>query len=591
MDWQAWLTLAVVGGIFFGLIKDLGPPDMLFLGGVVFLALAGIITPTEAFAGFSNAGMLTVAFLFVVAAGLRETGFLDWLGQQVLGKARTERGLFVRLTGIVLPLSAFLNNTPIVAMFVPIVLSWSRRHRVAPSRLLIPLSYLAILGGTCTLIGTSTNLVVNGLMIDANLKGMHLFEITAIGLPYALIGVAYLVLIAPRLLPDRREMLEQLGAARREFLVEMLVDPGCRLIGKSIEEAGLRHLPGLFLIEINREGTEIGPVAPEERLQAGDRLVFTGIVSSIVELERIPGLVPAGDPSYEVSPSGKRQRKLCEAVISPWSPLIGKTIRGADFRTTYGAAVVAVHRDGVRLENKIGDIRLKPGDTLLLQTHPSFLKNYRNDRAFYLISNVSEWRPIRTDRLWIAVGLFAILIFLMTSDLVSTVVAAAATGFLMVATGCISASEARRSIEWQVLVTIAAAFGIGTALQNSGAAAAVVDLIFGRITDLGPLLALAIIYFTVSLITELITNNAAAVLMFPFCLKAAEIYNVSPRPFMIALILAASASFVTPIGYQTNMMVYGPGGYRFGDFVKVGMPLNLLLAVVAIVLIPFIWPF
>lgn len=591
MDWQAWLTLAVVGAIFLGLMKDLGPPDLLFIGGVVVLALAGIITPAEAFAGFSNEAMLTLAFLFVAAAGLRETGFLDWLGQQVLGKARTERSLFLRLTSVVVPLSAFLNNTPIVAMFVPIVMSWSRRHRIAPSRLLIPLSYLAILGGTCTLIGTSTNLIVNGMMINSGLKGMHLFEITAIGLPYALIGVAYLVFVAPRLLPDRREMLEQLGASRREFLVEMLVEPSCRLIGKSIEEAGLRHLPGLFLIEINRDGIEIGPVAPEERLQAGDRLVFTGIVSSIVELERISGLIPAGDPAYEVSPSEKRQRKLCEAVISPWSPLIGKTIRGADFRTTYGAAVVAVHRDGVRLENKIGDIRLKPGDTLLLQTRPSFLKSYRNDRSFYLISNVAEWRPIRTDRLWIAVGLFAVLIFLMTSNLVATVVAAAATGFLMVATGCISAGEARRSIEWQVLVTIAAAFGVGTALQNTGAAEAVVKVIFGQIADLGPILALAIIYFAVSLITALITNNAAAVLMFPFCLKAAEIYEVSPHPFIIALILAASASFITPIGYQTNMMVYGPGGYRFGDFVKVGMPLNLLLAAVAIILVPLIWSF
>lgn len=591
MGWEAWFTLAVVAGLFFSLIRNYGPPDVLFLGAVILFAAVGVISPKEAFAGFSNAGMLTVAFLFVVAAALRETGLLDWLGQRVLGKATTERSLFGRLTMVVLPLSAFLNNTPIVAMFVPIVLGWSRRHRVAPSRLLIPLSYLSILGGTCTLIGTSTNLVVNGLMIEADLPAMHLFEISAAGLPYALIGIGYLMLVGPRMLPNRKEMLEQLGETRREFLVEMLVEPSCRLIGQTVEGAGLRHLPGLFLIEIDRNGDFIGPVGPHERLQANDRLIFTGVVSSIVELEKIPGLVPAGDPSYEVAPREQRRRRLCEAVISSSSPLIGKTIRDADFRATYGAAVVAVHRGGAKMEKKIGDIRLRSGDTLLLQTRPSFLRTYRNDCTFYLVSDVSEWRPLRHDRFWPALALFAALLVLMTTGWVSTVVAAGGVAFLMVALGCISASEARRTVEWQVLVTIAAAFGIGTALENSGAAAAIADAAFGSMKDLGPVFALAAIYVVVSLMTELITNNAAAVLLFPFCLETAEIYDASPRPFIMALVLAASASFMTPIGYQTNMMVYGPGGYRFGDFVRFGAPLNALLAIVAIALVPWIWPF
>ncbi len=591
MGWEAWFTLVVVAALFVALIRNYGPPDFLFLGAVILLAAVGVISPKEAFAGFSNAGMLTVAFLFVVAAGLRETGLLDWLGQRILGKAKTERSLLGRLAVVVVPLSAFLNNTPIVAMFVPIVLGWSQRHHIAPSRLLIPLSYLSILGGTCTLIGTSTNLVVNGLMIDADLPAMHLFEIGAVGLPYALIGIGYLMLMGPRMLPNRKEMLEQLGESRREFLVEMLVEPGCRLINQSIEQAGLRHLPGLFLIEIDRNGDFIGPVGPQERLQANDRLIFTGVVSSIVELEKIPGLVPAVDPSYQVSPREQRLRRLCEAVISSSSPLIGKTIRDADFRATYGAAVVAVHRGGARMEKKIGDIRLRSGDTLLLQTRPSFLRTYRNDRTFYLISDVSEWRPLRHDRFWPALILFAALLILMSTGVVSTVVAAGGVAFLMVALGCISASEARRTVEWQVLVTIATAFGIGTALENSGAAAAIAEVAFGSMKDLGPVFALAAIYVVVSLMTELITNNAAAVLLFPFCLETAEIYDADPRPFIMALVLAASASFMTPIGYQTNMMVYGPGGYRFGDFVRIGGPLNLLLAIVAVILVPLIWPF
>ena len=226
LSWDAWLTLGVVAGLLLALVRNLGPPDALFLGAVAVLAWAGVLTPAEAFAGFSNPGMLTVAFLFVVAAALRETGCLDWLGQQVLGKAQTQQALLLRLAGVVVPLSAFLNNTPLVAMFVPIVLSWSRRFRISPSRLLIPLSYLAILGGTCTLLGTSTNLVINGLLLDAGLAPMSLFELTPIGIPYAFIGMAYLYFIGPRLLPDRKELLEQLGESRREYLVERQVALG-----------------------------------------------------------------------------------------------------------------------------------------------------------------------------------------------------------------------------------------------------------------------------------------------------------------------------------------------------------------------------
>ncbi len=326
-------------------------------------------------------------------------------------------------------------------------------------------------------------------------------------------------------------------------------------------------------------------------IHVNDRLVFTGVVSSIVELEKIPELVPMADPAYEVSPRQQRQRRLCEAVVSENSPLIGKTIRDADFRASYGAAVVAVHRGGHRVEKKIGDIALYPGDTLLLQTTPNFLRAYRNDPAFYLVSGVEEWRPLRRDRAWIAGLLFLTLLVLMTTGLVPTLIAATLVAVFMVAMGCISAGEARRSVEWQVLVTIAAAFGVGTALQNSGAATAIATTLVSATEAWGAIAALAAIYLLGSILTELITNNAAAVLLFPFCLETARLYDVSPRPFLIALVLSASASFMTPIGYQTNMMVYGPGGYRFADFLKVGGPLNLLLWIVAVILIPFFWPF
>ena len=591
MEFEAWLTIGTILTIFVLLALNLVAADLAFIAGAALLAACGVITTNEAFSGFSNPGVLTVAVLFIVAAALRETGVLNHVGHLVLGKARTSCSALKRLIVVVIPMSAFLNNTPIVAIFVPMVLDWCRHHRIAPSKLLMPLSFLAILGGTCTMVGTSTNLVVNGLLLENNMRELQLFEIGKIGLPYAIIGSIYLCTIGNWLLPERKEFIEQLTKSRREYLAEMEVQPGCRLIGKTIEQAGLRQLSGLFLIEINRGETIIGPVSPDTIIRENDRLVFTGVLSSIIDLERIPGFVPTADPSYEVSPQGQRGRQLCEAVVSSSSPLVGKTIRDADFRAVYGAAVVAVNRGGERIKQKIGDIRLMPGDTLLLQVGAHFMRAHRNDPAFYLISSVDGWRPLRRDRAWFALALLFCLIVAMSAQLLPTVVIATLVAALMVGFGCISAGDARRSIEYQVIVVIAAAFGIGIAFENSGAAAAVAQLLFNATAGWGPLTGLAAIYIIGVILTSLITNNATAILLFPLCLQTAKLFDVSPMPFIIALILAASACFITPIGYQTNMMVYGPGGYKFTDYARVGGPLNLLLLIVAVVLIPLIWPF
>jgi di/tricarboxylate transporter len=613
MGIDGWITLLVTATVFVALVWNL-PADLMFVGATAVLTLAGVISSRDALSGFSNPAVVTVGALFVVAAGLRETGALDYLGQRVLGTARTEGSGLRRLTAIVVPLSAFMNNTPIVAMFIPMVLDWCRRNRISPSKLLIPVSYLTILGGTCTLIGTSTNLVVQGLLIEEHkqegieaassagdaaqaerfregTRPMAFFEITKLGIPFAAVGALYMWTLGRRLLPERKELLEQLGESRREYLAELEVRPGCSLIGRRIEAAGLRQLPGLFLIEIDRGGQTIAPVTPEEVIQANDRLVFTGVVSGIAELERIPGLVHAADPTYEVSPRKQIRRQWCEAVVSQSSPLIGKTVRDADFRARYNAAIVAVHRNGQRVTNKVGDIRLKPGDTLLLQTRPHFTRAYRNNPDFHLVSDVEEWRPLRRHRVWIAMALFAILVALMTTGTVPTEIAAALIAVSMVACGCLSSGDAHRSIEWQVLLTVAASYGVGAALEKSGAAAAIAGLIVNVTRDGGPVLALACIYLVGVFVSELISNNAAAVLMFPFCIELARQMGSSPRPFLIALVFSASACFATPIGYQTHMMVYGPGGYRFTDFVKVGLPLDFLLAAVATALIPLYWPF
>jgi len=616
---NAWISLLVTLGVFLSLLwrRDV-PPDFLFLGGLVTLILLGAVSPASALAGFANPAVITIAALFIVAAGLNATGVLDWIGNRLLGAAKTDNAAVRRLASCVVVLSAFINNTPVVAMFVPVVLDWCRRRGISPSRLLIPLSYLTILGGVCTLIGTSTNVVANGLLKEeqqiaeeqglysaafrAQLRDMPLFEIGMVGIPCALAGVAYLLLMGRRLLPDRPGLIDQLGAERREYLVEMLVQPECRLIGKTVEEAGLRHLRGLFLIEIDRNDEVITPVAPEDIVHAGDRLVFTGVVTTIVDLVKIQGLVPAADRAYDVQSRGRRQRHLCEAVISRSSPLIGTTVRQAKFRQLYHAAVVAVHRDGARVESKIGDIILEAGDTLLLQTRTEFANRYRHSRDFCLVASVEGSQPRRHERAWLALGLLGVLIVWLAAEgwvsetgplagLASPAIAALTVAGLMVGARCLPIAEARASIDLQVLVTIVAALGLGRALTESGAAKTLADLLITGMGSSNPYLLLVMLYVLAMIFTELISNAAVVAMLFPLAVATAAASGYSPRPFVMAITLAASLSFLTPIGYQTNLMVMGPGGYQPRDFFRVGWPLSLLTAVIAILLIPRVWPF
>ncbi len=605
MNWQGWVTLAVVAALFVLLQRRRAvAADFLFLAALTVLTLAGVLTPQQALAGFANPVLFTIAALFVVAGGLRWTGALDMIGHWVLGRATTVRGALMRLAAPVLGLSAFTNNTPIVAMLVPIVVDWCRRRGISPSRLLLPISYLAILGGTCTLIGTSTNLVVNSMLYQAHsqrpqdrqLRPMHLFEIGLVGLPCALAGAGYLLLWGYRRLPNRTELVTQLGQQRREYLVEMLVQPECRLVGKTVEEAGLRHLPGLFLIEIDRNGEVITPVTPEDEIRAGDRLVFTGIVSTIADLEKIPGLVPAADVTYEVHPKRRHRRHLTEVVLSASSPVIGSTVREARFRQLYGAAIVAVHRNGERLPSKIGDIRLQPGDTLLLQTRSGFARAFQNSPDFYLVADVEGSESGRYDRAWVALALLGVLVAGLTAstwagDAAWSAWAALVVAGLMIAFRCLTVPQARAAIDLQVLITIGAALGLGQALSTTGAMHAVAGGLLQLLGTTSPWLLLAVVFFLTLLFTEAVTNTAVAVLMFPLAVELAQQGHWNARPFVMAIALAASCSFLTPVGYQTNLMVMGPGGYQPRDYLRAGGPLVLIVSAVALLLIPWWWPF
>lgn len=587
MSWDAWYTLGIVTLCFVGLSVKSYAADVVMIGGLTLLLAAGILTPQEALSGLANEGMVTVGVLYVVVSGLKETGCIAWLGSSVLGNPRSIGQAQTKLMIPVALISAFLNNTPVVALFIPAVQDWAKRHHLSVSMLMIPLSYASIAGGICTLIGTSTNLVVNGLMVsETELPGLKMFDIAWIGLPVTLVLIAYVLLFSKWLLPDRKPLISKFSDVRK-YTVEMIVEPNGPLIGKTIEAVGLRHLQSLYLVEIEREGQFLPAVSPEERLRSNDRLIFAGIVESIIDLQKTKGLKPATNQVFKLD-TARRDCCLTEAVISNTCPMVGKSIREGRFRTLYNAAVLAVARNGEPIKKKIGDIILCPGDTLLMVSNPSFVAQQRNSRDFYLVSRLVESWSVRHDRALIALLIVGVMVAIVTMGWMSMLEAALLAGGLMVVTRSTTGRIARQEVNWTVLLVIAASFGIGTALQKTGAAFTISQALIGLAGGV-PWLALAFVFIATALFSAIATNNAAAVLMFPIALTTAQNLGVSLMPFVITIMVAASASFATPIGYQTNLMVLGAGGYRFIDYVRFGLPLTLIVGLVTVLLVPLIW--
>ncbi|MFO7642574.1 MAG: SLC13 family permease [Candidatus Competibacteraceae bacterium] len=586
MGWEAWFTAGLILSLLGVLSATRAAPDLVFLGGLILLVIVGIVPVGQAFGGLANQGVITVGALYVVVAGMRETGGVQWLVQWVLGRPQSLTRAQVRMMLPVMGLSAFLNNTPVVGMLIPAVSEWARKYQLPVSKLMIPLSYAAILGGTCTLIGTSTNLVVNGLLIDRAGISLGMFAITPIGLPVAIAGLAFLVLTSRWLLPDRRPAVSPSDDPRR-YTLEMLVDPAGPLVGQTIEAAGLRHLPGCYLMEVDREGVILPAVSPREPLCAGDRLIFVGVVESVVDLQRIRGLTPAPNQVFKLA-ERRSERMLVEAVVSNTCPLVGQTIRDGRFRNRYKAVVIAVARNGERLRGKIGDIMLRPGDILLVEAGIGFLEAHRGNRDFFLVSPVPDSTPPRHERGALALGILLAMVLAAGIGWVGMFEAALAAAGLMVLTRCVSVEGARHSVDWSVLLLIAAAFGIGAALDSTGLARVVALGLVGLAGD-SPTLNLIMIYLATVLFTAVINNNASALLMFPIAQAVTENLQVGLLPFALAVMMAASAEFSTPIGYQTNLMVYGPGGYRFSDYLRVGLPLNAVVAFVSLGMILWLY--
>ncbi|MFP4062928.1 MAG: SLC13 family permease [Halochromatium sp.] len=589
LGWQGWLSLGLVAVSFVLFLATRLAPDVITSGALTVLLISGVLTPAEALAGFANPGMLTVAVLYMVVSGLKETGAVSWIGQSLLGRPKGEADARLRVMLPTAGLSAFLNNTAVVAIFIPAVSEWARRHRLPLSRLLIPLSFASIVGGTCTLIGTSTNLVVDGLYGDhLQGAGFGLFELAWIGVPLVIATLGFIMLGARWLLPTRTAAAERFEDVRH-YTTEMLVSADSPLAGKSIEAAGLRQLPGLFLAEIERDGQIMPAVSPQVLLAAGDRLVFAGILDSVVDLHRIRGLAPATNQVYKLG-GPRQERCFVEAVLSNKCPLVGTSVRQGRFRGYYNAVIIALSRNGERVRRKIGDIVLHAGDTLLLETRPDFVLQQRNSKDFLVVSQFGDAHPPRHERAPIAIAIVVAMIALVAGGLLSMLEAALLAAGAMILTRCTPDRVARRAPDWQVLIIIATAFGIGAALEKTGAAALLASSLIGLAGGL-PWLALGLLFVASAVLTALATNNVAAVLLFPVALDSARLMDVSPVPFLVTLMVGASASFATPIGYQTNLMVFNVGGYRFVDFLRIGIPLTLLIGALTVALVPLIWPF
>ncbi len=597
LDIHGWYTLGVLTLMFIALFKEYVGPDFVVFGALTALWIGGVIDTEEALSGFHNESVIAIALLFIVSAALRQTGAISMITAHLLADRAESGRPMLRLLFPTAALSSFMNNTPIVALLTPEVRDWAVRHNQAPSKFLIPLSYAAILGGTCTLIGTSTNLTVSGIVAELGHEPIGMFELAPVGVPATIIGILMLATIGHRLLPVRKtpDMLND--ESGREYSVALEVTEECAFIGKTVKDAGLRNLNGLFLAEIIRGNKRVVPVRPTTRIATGDHLVFFGLVDTVVELRRTQGLVPVSEldqvttqplPASANVPAAV-ERNLFEVVISANSPLVGQNLRDAGFRRRYDGAVIAIHRGGQRQTGKLGDVVLRPGDTLIIEATPGFRRTWANSSHFYLVSAVDD-----SDRPRYALANFAILalivmVVLVTAELMSVAKAAALTALLLVWFRCIRPDEARRAVDLSVLLVIASAFGISSAVANSGLAELLGLFLAARVENMEPWVALAVIWITTAFATEALSNAAAAALLIPIALSTSYALGLDARPFIMAVTLAASMSFITPVGYQTNLLVYGPGGYKFSDFARLGLPLSITVFIVAMILIPRVW--
>ncbi|HLT48197.1 MAG TPA: SLC13 family permease [Rubricoccaceae bacterium] len=584
---QAWATLAVVGAMLAALVRDVARPDLILVGAVGALVAMGILTPQEAFAGFSNGAVIAVASLFVLAAGVQNTGALNFADRFLFPKQGRPGAVALRMGPVLAVLSAFLNNTPLVAMMMPRVRAWGERAGVPPSKLMIPLSYATIVGGVTTLVGTSTNLVVAGLMQGAGAGTLGMFTQTTVAVPAALAALLVIAFVSVRLLPGGGGRSVTAAEGLRRALFEVRVPEGSPLVGRTIEEAKLRALETAFLVHVRR-GDEILEATPETTLRARDVLTFQGSARALDALLARPDLVPAVEP---VAEPALDTLPLYEAVVADSSSLVGRTLREAEFREHYGGVVLAIQRADDTLQGPLGRTPLRPGDLLLVEARNGFDRTWNARRdEFYLVAARREEQPkAQPGKAPLALGILLGAVALAAVGVAPIETTAFVGAVAMIAFRVLRARHARRALDIPTLVVIAMALGIGRAIETTGLAAALAHVVVDGLGAFGPFGIVVAVYLATMVLTELITNNAAAALMIAIGIEAAAQVGVEPVVFGVTVAVAASASFLTPIGYQTNLMVMSAGGYKFSDYLRAGLPVSLTYGSVALGMIYFLW--
>jgi di/tricarboxylate transporter len=580
----------VAGGILVLLIvalaRELAPPAAAMVGALVLFVLIGILPPEVAFLGFANPATISIAGLYVLVRGLRDHAGVDRVVGRALGDGSGGvRSALARFVPPVILLSGFMNNTPLVAAGAPVIRTWAERHGVAATKLLMPLSFAAILGGVLTLIGTGPNLVVSGMLVAAGEEGFQFFELTPAGLPMAVIGGSLLILLAPRLLPDRRTPYERIATDQRDYSVQLQVVPGGPIDGQQIADAHLRELPHAFLSHVIRDGLST-TATPQTVLRGADELVFVGGVASVPDLLARPGLVE----SERTQTADLDGSLLVECIVGQNSNLVGTTMKRVAFRGRYGAAVLAIHRASERIEGKLGTVELRAGDALLVLADAAFIERWQGHRDFAVVlPHEPQERSSSSPRRWLTIGTFVAMVLLSASGLLPVLTSILLACSVLIATRTITFGRAIDALDLDVLLIVAAAIGLGAAIEVSGLA----ELLAGGIAEVSGtttlLVALATVAIGTMLLTELVTNVAAAALMVPIALDVAQQVGAEPTGFAVAVALAASASFLTPVGYQTNTMVYGLGGYRFGDYWRLGLPIAAVTLSTILIVVPLVW--